>query len=113
MSEVRKTAAQKLVKELGCVLWPIGIGLFCVWLAGRFDGLYCFHVAAIVAFGVAVLGFRMAIVDRLRVCPHGVRGAIASPPLCTACLAEKKAREHADKLTRKRRRREKSGVPGG
>lgn len=113
MSEVRKTATQKLVKELGCVLWPIGIGLSCVWLARRFDGIYCFHLAAIVALVLAALGFRVAIVDRLRVCPHGVRGAISSPPLCIACLAEKKARERADKLARKRRGREKGRVPRG
>ena len=112
MPEIRRPAVAKLRSQLGCVLWPIGIGLFLYWLAGRFEGLNCFHVAALVGFGLGVLGFRFAIFDRLRRCPHGVRGAISSPPLCAECLAEKKAREHAEKAQRRRRGRERAEAQG-
>lgn len=108
MTEVRKTTASRIVKALGCVFWPIGIGLVLAWWAGRFDELNCLHAAALVAFGVGALGFRFAVVDRLRLCPHGVRGAVASPSLCAACLARKKAREHAERLERKKRGRERA-----
>jgi len=91
--------------------------LLAGWLAGLFVWLNCFHAGALAAFGVVVLGLRLAIVDRLRKCPHGIRGAISSPPLCPTYLAEKKAREHADRIERKRRGRERAEAreasPGG
>lgn len=108
MTELRKTNSRLIVKDLGCVFWPIAGGLFLVWLAGRFEVLNCFHAAAIVAFGAGAMAFKLTILDRLRRCPHGVRGAISSPPLCSVCLAEKKSREHAEKLGRKRRGRERA-----
>jgi hypothetical protein len=108
MSETRKSNAERIYEKLGCVFWPLGIGLFFVWLAGHFNRLYCSHVAAIAAFGLALLGFNEAVVSRLKRCPHGVRGAVASPPLCAACLIEKKVGEHIDKLGRKRRGRERA-----
>jgi hypothetical protein len=112
MPGTRRTWTAKLASDLGCVLWPIGVGLVLVWAAGRFSGLNFFHLAAIVAFGIALLGFRLAVYERLRKCPHGVRGAIASPPLCAACLAEKKAREHGDRVERKSRGRERAEARG-
>lgn len=110
MTEVRKTTATRIVRELGCVFWPIGIGLVLAWWSGPFDELSCLHVVALVAFGVGALGFRFVVIDRLRLCPHGVRGAVASPSLCAACLARKKAREHAEKHERKRRARERATI---
>jgi hypothetical protein len=103
VSEIRETARKKPELGFGCLLWPAVIGLLLTWVAGRFESINCFHAAAAVAFAAAVLGFRLAVVDRWRRCPHGVRGAVASPPLCSACLAEKKRREHLDRAERKRR----------
>jgi hypothetical protein len=108
MPETEKTKVPWLHSDFGCMLWPMAFALLFIWLARFFAGFNGFHVAAILAFAIALLGLRLGVYERLRTCPHGVRGAIASPPLCPMCLAGRKACEHADRVERKRRGRERA-----